>query len=325
MITIENEAAKLCIEANKYASYALDVYKQLNKEFFDDFETIGLFKPVLWQIMLCHKQYPAITFTKAEKPVFEKNDNRVMLCCSGGLDSVYQALKLRESGHEVILMHLNGANFYENGQAYKVFKEFAAKFGFKTYEPKISPKHKGSYKKFWAENSFKDFLIYSIAIDYMLMHGIRYLSSGDDMRLDVKDQVTGVNTGDAKQLTEAFLTSFGVEFLPVDRTVDKAQRLAYLERFNARDYYLSCVGPGRLIKSQHERYEKKFGVKYDKWCCFSCRKCCFHLLADHYYNNKPLPQELIDRCWDKIAVGADEAFFGKHLDLQTRIKNLKDY
>lgn len=98
----------------------------------------------------------------------------------------------------------------------------------------------------------------------MIEHNIRYLSSGDDLRLEIKDQVTGVNTGDARQLTEAFMKSFDVEFLPVNKTVDKAQRLAYLEKYNARDYYLSCVGPGRLIRSQHERYEKRFNIKADK-------------------------------------------------------------
>lgn len=322
---LENEAAKLYTENNIYSKYALDVYKYLNKEHFEDFETLDLFKPTLDLIFECHRQNPKITYKSADIPIFNKESKQVLLCCSGGLDSVYQALKLRELGYDVILMHLNGANFYENGQAYKVFKEFATKFKYKTYEPKISPKHKGDYKKFWSENSFKDFLIYSIAIDYMIEHNIRYLSAGDDLRLDMKDQVTGVNTGDARQLTEAFMKSFDVEFIPVDKTVDKAQRLAYLEKYDARDYYLSCVGPGRLIKSQHERYEKRFNIKTDKWCCFSCRKCAFHLLADHYYNNKPMPQELIDRCWDKISIGADEAFFGKHLDLQTRIKNLKDY
>lgn len=325
MIILENEAAKLYVENDVYSKYALDVYKYLNKAQFEDFSTIDLFEPVLKLILECHKQHPEISFKAAKKPSFVKDDNRVLLCCSGGLDSVYQALRLRELGYDVILMHLNGANFYENGQAHKVFESFAEKFSFDAYEPKISPKHKGEYKKAWQENSFKDFLIYSIAIDYMIKHNIRYLSSGDDLRLEMKDQVTGVNTGDARQLTEAFINAFGIEFLPVDRNIDKAQRLAYLDRFGARDYYLSCVGPGRLIRSQHERYEKKFGVKTDKWCCFSCRKCCFHLLADHYFNGKPLPQELINRCWDKMAVGADAAFFGKHLDLQTRIKNLRDY
>ena len=333
MIILENEAAKLQVESNIFAGHALNAYKQLNKERFEDFETIDLFEPVLRLIFACHEQCPNVRYNHHVKPAFSEEarygaaGKKVLVCCSGGLDSVYQALKLQEAGCDVTLMHLSGANFYSNGQEYKAFREFADKFGFKTYEPKISPKHNGEYRKFWAENSFKDFLIYCIAIDYMLNHGMKYLSSGDDLRLSMKDQVTGVNTGDARELTVAFMESFGVNFIPVDATVDKAQRLAYLEENGARDYYLSCVGPGRLIQSQRKRYEAKFSVKLDRWCCCSCRKCCMHLLLDHYYNNKKLPQELVDRCWDKLGDprSADHTFFCKDIPLEQRIKNLVTY
>ena len=327
MMTLENEAAKLQVESNTYAEAALNVYKYLNKEHFKEFETISLFEPVLNLIFKCHDQRPNVRYVYKDAPKFSEDDDKVLVCCSSGLDSVYQALTLRDVGRDVTLMHLNGANFYSNGQEYKAFKEFADRFHFKTYEPKISPKHTGEYKKFWAENSFKDFLIYCVAIDYMLGHGIRYLSSGDDLRLSIKDQVTGVNTGDARELTVAFMESFNAAFIPVDATVDKAKRLAFLEEKGARDYYLSCVGPGRLIRSQRKRYEAKFGVKLDKWCCCSCRKCCMHLLLDHYYNNKKLPQELIDRCWDKLGDprSADYVFFNKSIPLEQRIKNLISY
>ena len=327
MITLENEAAKLQVEHNTYAEAALNAYKYLNKERFKDFETISLFEPVLDLIFDCHDQHPSIRYVRADKPTFCEDGSQVLVCCSGGLDSVYQALKLRDAGYDVTLMHLNGANFYSNGQEYRAFREFADRFSFKTYEPKISPKHNGEYKKFWAENSFKDFLIYCVTIDYMLNHSIKYLSPGDDLRLSMKDQVTGVNTGDARELTVAFMESFSVNFIPVDATVDKAKRLAYLEEKGARDYYLSCVGPGRLIQSQRKRYEAKFGVKVDRWCCCSCRKCCMHLLLDHYYNNKKLPQELVDRCWDKLGDprSADYVFFNESISLEQRIKNLISY
>lgn len=327
MITLQNPAATLHIESKQYSEEALKVYQYLNKETFENFTTISLFKPVLSLVCQCHEQFPTITYKQALKPTFCAKNNKVLICCSGGLDSVYQSLFLRAQGYEVILMHLIGANFYSNGQEYKVFAEFAKKYGFTTYEPKISPAHKGEYKKYWSENSFKNFLIYSIAIDYMLEHNIYYLSSGDDLGLDISNQVTGVNTGDAKQLTDSFMWNFGVNFIPVDKKVDKAQRLAFLDKYGARDYYLSCVGPGRLIQSQRKRYETKFKVKVDKWCCCTCRKCCFHILLDYYYNNKHFPQELIDRCWEKLGNknSADYIFFNSSIPLAERIKKLKTY
>ena len=41
---IENEAIKLTVENNYYTEYAAEVYKYLNKEKFEDFETIDLFQ-----------------------------------------------------------------------------------------------------------------------------------------------------------------------------------------------------------------------------------------------------------------------------------------
>lgn len=322
---LENEAAKLYVETNTYTKEALDVYKYLNCEKFENFETIGLFKNTLDLIFKCHNQTPIIFYKSRQKSTFCKPNNRALCACSGGLDSCFQALYLRDKGYDVTLMHLINSNYYTNGQEYKVFKEFAKKFNFKTYEPKMSPKFKTEYSKQWSENSWKNFLIYSICIDYMIANNIFFLSSGDDFGLDVSKQVTGVNTGDSKQITEAFMKSFGVNFIPVDRKIDKAQRLKYIRKQGAGDYYISCVGPGRLIQSQHERYSKKFNFETDKWNCYSCRKCCMHILQDKYLNNIEIPEELEDRCWEKVAIGADEPFFGKDIPLEKRIQNLKDY
>lgn len=322
---LENEAAKLYVETNTYAKEALDVYKYLNQKEFNIPETISPFSNTLQLIYKCHNQPFVLISHYAPKPTFCKSNNRVLCACSGGLDSCFQALYLRDKGYDVTLMHLQGANYYTNGQESKVVFEFAKRFNFKLYMPKISPKFKTEYSKQWSENSWKNFLIYSICIDYMIANNIFFLSSGDDLGLDVSKQVTGVNTGDSKQITEAFMEAMGVNFIPVDRNIDKAKRLKYVRECGAGDYYISCVGPGRLIETQHERYSKKFNFETDKRNCYSCRKCCMHLLQDKYLNNINIPKELEDRCWEKVAIGADEPFFGKNIPLEKRIQNLKDY
>lgn len=326
MIELENEAIRVFTDYDSlYIKEAMNVYKYLNKKIFKDFNTINLFKPVLDIIFKLYTQTPKVTYSIAQKPVFVNSGKSVLVACSGGLDSVYQALYLRNQGYNVILLHLENCNYYTNGLEKKVFLEFANHFNFKYFMPKISPKQKSDYKKEWQENSFKNFLIYSIAVSYMLENDIHYLSSGDDLRLDISEAVPGTNDGDSWQETEAFMQAMNIDFIPIKSATNKAMRLAYIRKYGAGNYYISSVGPGRLNRILHDKYEKKFNVKLDKYNAASDRKDCMHILLDKYYNYIDIPKALEDRCWQKVSKGADNIFFDKKIPLEQRIKNLIEY
>lgn len=321
---LSNEAAKIETLCNIYTKDALDCYKYFNKEVFEDFETISLFSGYIKQLCIAHNQFPTILYRDVNKPTFVKN-NKVLLCFSGGLDSVYQALKLREQNYEVILFHIINLNYYTNGKEKEVVQEFAKEYNFELITAKISPIHKSEYKKHWNENSFKNCLIYSMAIDHMLSYGIGNLSSGDDLRLSIKDHLVGTNTGDCYELTKALINDFGVSFIPVDGNINKAERLKYVYEKGANNLYNSCVGPGRLITMLNTKYSKFYNINTDKWNCLTCRKCCMHILLNYYYNGFKYPEELIERCWDKVSIGADNVFFDKSIPLDIKIKNLIKY
>ena len=166
-------------------------------------------------------------------------------------------------------------------------------------------------------------------LDYCIENNIGYISSGDDLRLDIKDAIVGTNIADAyqvnKPLFENFKKYFNLEFIPVDRNIDKGQRIKYLQDKNALDMFYSCVNPGRFNQSNHNRINKKYNIQMEKWNCGVCRKCAFHSLLRYYYLNENYPQEFIDFCWEKICVGADYEFFKPTLPMEQRIKNLIEY
>ena len=323
-MVIENEAGKLTTDYNIYSSEAFKCYKYFNLEHFQDFQTIDIFKDTIDQLCIAHNQFPNITYTHVEKPVFEKN-KKVLLLCSGGLDSVYQAFILRDKGYEVTLLHLSNANYYSNGQEKKVVEAFAEKFNFPLIMTKIAPNFKSDYKKFWAENSFKDALLYTIAIDYMINLKIGNLSSGDDLRLPMANQALGVNTGDCREVTEAFMKSFGVNFIPVDDTKIKSDRLKKIYDEGAEDYYNSCVSVGRLTEFFRKNAEKKYNVKLDKYCCTKCRKCASHIAYNYYFNNMFYPKELIDECFKVMAEKADAVYFANKNTDEERREALRNY
>lgn len=312
--------------------YALKVYDIMNTSTNWDFSTCETPKEFISVIRLLSNYGLSIkkvnsfiepTLYKSITMNIKDNQNKkVCLAFSGGLDSVYQALYLREQNYDVYLFHIENMNAYTNGQELKVAREFAKKFNF----PLTTIRFHKTGNKVWQENPFKDFLIYSACIDWCDYNDCNLISSGDDMRLSMKDSVFETNVSDSKEATSEFFKNFiNIKFIPVDATVTKDKRLKYLEKFNARDYYNSCVGPGRLTKYYHNKYEIKYNVKLDAWNCASCRKCCSHIWYDYAFNNKKYPVDLLERCWDKMSVGADATFFKGKKTFEEKKKALLNY
>jgi 7-cyano-7-deazaguanine synthase in queuosine biosynthesis len=256
---------------------------------------------------------------------------RILLAFSGGLDSVYQALILREQGYEVVLFHVKNMNFYTNGQEYKVAKEFADKFKFQLVEASMKfNKEHPEYKKVWKENPVKNEIFFAMMIGWLLENGGNIISSGDDLRLSLSEAVPDTNLSDAKEMTESFLNGIkqlypNLVYLPIEKA-DKSKRLKFLDEHEATDYYYSCVTAGRLVRYLNQKAQEKYNIKLDKWTCGgACRKCAMHDLLRYYYQGKSYPEEYINKCWDTISKGADNVFFDKSIPLETRIKNLIDY
>lgn len=324
---IENEALRINYNSY-YLRQAAEVYKYLNQEKFQSFKTLEIYKGVLDLLYDWFGAENNITFKKVEKMNIEKN-NKVVVAFSGGLDSVYQTLILKEKGYDVRLLHISNLNSYTNGQEKRVVKDFAKKTNLPLLEIPFSAKTKGEYKKHWQENPFKDFLIYSACVDYMYAREVYNISCGDDLRLSYKDAVLETNISDARELTLAFFEdlkkAIDFNFISVDASVKKDERIKYIREKGFIDDYYSCVTAGRLNQYLRKYNMDKFNIQLEKYNCGNCRKCCFHSLSDYYYNNVSFPQEYIDHCWNKISIGADNIFFNKKLPLETRIKNLRDY
>lgn len=319
-----------------YSQFALNTYRDLNPQLFSHSITIPkCFDKCLKYIEDKHEQ--KINHICFEDPMYSVPcNNKVLLAFSGGLDSVYQALWLKENNYIVTLFHVKNMNFYTNGKEFQVVKEFAEHFDFPLVVCEFQQNTKdNNYKKYWRENSFKNTLLYCMMIDYCIENKIHYISSGDDLRLDIKDTVTGTNVADAYQVTTSFFDNLplNIEFIGINgvkkhletENIHKGLRLKKMKDLNIFDYFYSCVNPGRFNQSNHNRIEKKFNVQLEKWNCGVCRKCAYHSLLRHYFLGESFNASFIDFCWSKICNGADYEFFKPTLSLKKRIQNLYDY
>jgi len=321
-----NSNSLICETPNKddtYLNLALMLYDNFNKKVFDA-TFCTPFAKTSDLIYQAFKQEGRVIKGLLPQKEFGKS-NKIVLAFSGGLDSVYQALKLREEGEEVVLFHVKNANAYSNFQEYKAAKAFADKYSFEWVEAYVRASKNETYRKSWPENPSKNEMIYSIILDWMTENDCYKLSAGDDFRLDMARTVPDTNLSDAREITQSFLENFPIEFIPL-KNATKVDRLKYLKEKNALDDFYSCVAAGRLVQFLKGKAEKKFNIKLEHWNCGGgCRKCAMHSLILHYYLGVDYPKEYLDKCWDTISIGADNIFFDKSIPLETRIKNLEDY
>ena len=336
MEKIENTSGTITIPHNTYISPLIfKWYNDYNAPY--PHHPIEIFE-LQWVSQLIHQknnwEYRPSVLCKLSDiivPVISDNDSKtVVLGFSGGLDSVYQAINLKERGYEVVLYHLKGINTYENGQASKRCPEIAEKLGMKYGESAISKK-RGIQQV--PENPLKNELIMGLMIDYCLVNNIPYISLGDDLNLSLKDSVVGINVTDSREVTNAFIDGIrkviDIKFLPIITHVSKLDRIKKLQEYELENDYYSCVQAGRFNKKLHDLNEKKYGVKlFEGNCGCSCRKCAMHNLLLHYGGVKEFPQEFIDKCWKTMwdnSYSADYELFKPELSLDIRIKNLFEY
>ena len=336
MEKIENLSGTITIPHNVYISRLIFAW-------YSDYNTLHPHNPIeifelQWVSQLIHQknnwEYGSSVLCKLSDiitPVITNNDLKtVVLGFSGGLDSVYQAIDLKERGYDVILYHLKGINTYENGQASKRCPEITKKLGMKYVESMISKK---SGMQQVPENPLKNELIMALMIDYCLENNIPYISLGDDLNLSLKDSVAGINVTDSREVTNAFINGIqrviDIKFLPIMTHASKLDRIKKLQEYGLEDDYYSCVLAGRFNKRLHNLNEKKYGVKlFDGNCGCSCRKCAMHNLLMHYGGVKEFPQEFVDKCWEVMwnnSYSADYELFKPELSLDIRIKNLFEY
>ena len=342
MVVIDNgHGNKITIPCdNAYASRILfDMYENFNKEYFDDDLCCPTcLKPLADCVYNAHNQTYNNFYNKDCNVhyVNEPNFKKVCLGFSSGLDSMYQALVLKDKGYDVTLFHVKGINTYENGQGTKYSKLFAEKYGFEYVEANIQKTNNKThkYKQYWPENPIKNQLILAMMMDWCVENNCILLSLGDDFGLGLSDAVVGVNLTDAKEITQHFLKGideivYGFGFIKINEEYNKAHRLKLLMEKGAIDDYYSCVLPGRFNKKRHINNQDKFGVVLPaNNCGCSCRKCAMHNLIMYYENIINYPSDFIDACWKVMwnnKYSADYKFFSPDLSLEERIKNLYTY
>lgn len=331
-----------CLDSVFLSQCMLDVHDCFNKRVFPNELHVPVgFNNMCTLVYSSFKQEaPAlIDVSLGDKHIIKSSKSKdVLLGFSAGLDSVYQAILLKELGYDVHLFFAKNINTYENGQAWKYAEQIASKLGLELMAMTVKKnmrkgKNANDFRQSWPENPIKNQLILSVMVDMCIERGWHFISLGDDFDLAISKSVPGVNTTDAKEVTCAFLDGLkeyvdGIDFLKIPAGHDKGIRLQKMIDYSLQDLYYSCVQAGRLNKYMRKLTQDKYGVKLFGNNCGKCRKCCMHNLILHYSGKIVFPSKFIDDCWKKMyttGCKADYEFFKPELPLEVRIANLFNY
>ena len=211
------------------------------------------------------------------------DEKNVIVCFSGGKDSIAVAMKLREMGYTVFLYHAWHIN-PSFGDEVNCAREAAEILDMPIYVDDI--RFSGHHD--YMEHPMKNMVIANGALHYGIREGIgTRIVFGNYTSSTLDSNVFDRCAGDCMDMWE-FYDTIIQQIIPGFRVE------AYLEHVGDTleiimgnrellDASLSCLCRHSLRPYRHEWVKSKFGVDLPKHRCGSCYKCCVEYLymADH--------------------------------------------
>lgn len=207
----------------------------------------------------------------------------IIVCFSGGKDSVATVLYYQKRGYSVIAYHLKGINQTYKDE-WKTAQLLAQKLNCKYIQEEIhlSGKHE------WVEHPIKNYIIASMALQWGIRNNFSIkIAFGNYSTSYLDDDPFDVCGGDDIEMWKAYekiirqiIPRFHM-FIPLENiqtsfTLIEKQPELFI-------HIQSCIGPFRYREYLHNNNEKKYKIKLLPHRCGSCWKCAveYIYLSDH--------------------------------------------
>lgn len=220
-------------------------------------------------------------YEKLELPTYD--DKNVIVCASGGKDSLATVLKYKALGYNVHMYHVKGLNRSYHGETEAVIK-LANKLDLPLYIEEIS--YSGNHD--YLEHPMKNMILANMALNYGISHNIStniVIGDFSDMHIDTvafdKDAGDTVEMWDAyNKLIQQIIPGFEIKLMGSNMWETFEILSEYPEYLEDT---ISCLGAFRYRTYLHDKNSKKYGVNLLKNRCGSCWKCAIEYIyfVDH--------------------------------------------
>lgn len=228
--------------------------------------------------------YSGIEFIHRQYDIIDIEDNNNMIVCfSGGKDSIATALYYIEQGYNVYLYHMRHINPPLSDE-YIHAQKIAEKLGLpiRIDSVKLSGFHD------YVEHPMKNMIIANGALNYGIREGIgTNIAFGNYLSSSVEDDNFEFCGGDDTEMWCAYndiiqriIPDFMMNICLHD-IGDSLEKVCYNK--NVLDLSVSCICRANLRNHWHNWAEEKYHIKLPKNRCGRCYKCCLEYIwmTDH--------------------------------------------
>ena len=224
-----------------------------------------------------------------EQPVFEEfhynkhkvkyDPKNIIVCYSGGKDSLSVILHYKKMGYNVYAYHIRGLNkgYYDE---WAMAEQASREIGFNLVIDEVS--YSGQH--LWTEHPMKNMLMATMALNYGVTHGITTKIAVGDFRgcrlENVSFFVTGGDTIDLWRMYEKvirrIIPNFRV-YIPNKDYFTAYNMLIHNPQYI--QYTMSCMTPNRFRDLFKNRTQKNYGVDLLPSRCGCCSKCAVEYIV----------------------------------------------
>ena len=220
---------------------------------------------------------------KKYKTIYVKDSDTIIVCFSGGKDSIATALYYKEQGWNVILYHMRHINPPLSDE-YIHAKRLAQELDMQIYidDIKLSGYHD------YIEHPMKNMLIANGALNYGISNNITTkIAFGNYLYSSLADDNFDFCGGDCVEMWMAYeniikriIPDFEI-YLCLENLNDTLEKVCYNKTI--LDMSVSCICRANLRDYWHNWAETKYNLKLPKHRCGRCYKCCveYIYMVDH--------------------------------------------